>query len=365
MKAYRIIFAGVLLLALVIPLSAEQEIRGRSSAYMRSADLYVTQNLLEKAEENYLKVLKRYPDYIPALRGLMKIYYQWGTDAKEDPKEGIAHYMKADEYGSGLIKAMENPENHPIDGEELAEHKEWVDDAEKTRQSIRARIYNAGLEAYKAGNVEDAEWILNQLIELDPEYENAYTLISKVYEEQGDPDKAISMLKKAAEKQPSNASLRRVIATMYYEKQDFQNTILWYNKAVEADPQDSRTYFNMAVVYNEMQDVDGAIGALEKVLEIEPDDFEALQNLIELYREKGDNEKSLFYLRALVDKQEGNPEYAEDYRTNLEIFCHRLYAASKFDTLKVYAEKLVQLDPENETNKKMLEHAKSMSGNKK
>lgn len=374
-------YRGIMLALLLVTgmtLFAQYEVPGRVKADMRSADLYFKQGIFDKAYINYQKALTKFPELIPALSGVMEIsftrateqdlvYSGEGTDASPkvvtglgNPVEAVKLYLECGGYAKQLLAALEKPEYKATDEEELTDQTSKKDRASKILLSIRARIYNNANEHYKQRKVDEALVTIEQLIQWEPGYDLPYTLLAKIYDEKGQKDKAIESYIKAAEAQPSNDSMRRAIATMYYEMKNYTEAINWYEKALVANPKDIQSLFNIAVIYsNDIKDNEKAFEAWKKVYAMEPENQEALSVLSNLSKERNDMEGSREYLRKLIAIQKNDPEKAEDYKANFEIYCYMLYKSDLFQEAMDNGKEFLALYPDHKEMKDFIKVCES------
>ncbi|WP_313113539.1 tetratricopeptide repeat protein [Aequorivita sediminis] len=100
-----------------------------------------------------------------------------------------------------------------------------------------------------------------------------------IYLEQGDNDKAISVMKAAREENPDDIYLMRAEADMSYKMGDISRYNKIMNQIAATDPDNPEIYFNMGVASAELGDTDKALEHYNRALELKPDYEAALINV--------------------------------------------------------------------------------------
>ncbi|NGX83975.1 tetratricopeptide repeat protein [Aequorivita sp. KMM 9714] len=100
-----------------------------------------------------------------------------------------------------------------------------------------------------------------------------------IYLEQGDNDKAISVMKAAREENPDDIYLMRAEADMSYKMGDITRYNKIMNQIAATDPDNPEIYFNMGVASAELGDTDKALEHYNRALELKPDYEAALINI--------------------------------------------------------------------------------------
>ena len=100
-----------------------------------------------------------------------------------------------------------------------------------------------------------------------------------IYLEQGDNDKATSVMKAAREENPDDIYLMRAEADMSYKMGDITRYNQIMNQIAATDPDNPEIYFNMGVASAELGDTDKALEHYNRALELKPDYEAALINI--------------------------------------------------------------------------------------
>ncbi len=228
-----------------------------------------------------------------------------------------------------------------------------------------AVIFNAGMTAQKADQLDKAAKYYKQSIEYNYGGAKTYANLSKVLTDSGnkeegvkylhkgfelypndswmlvelinhymlggEPQKAADYLDKAIELDPTNASFYRAKGTLYEKTEEFTKAEEMYTKALSMDPNDFTSQYNLGLlklnaaiqkhkVANEIMDAkkyneaikavyteyEAVIPYFEKVLEMQPDEKNSMITLKELYfKLRNENEVYLEKYNKIKDKLDG------------------------------------------------------------
>lgn len=83
---------------------------------------------------------------------------------------------------------------------------------------------------------QEAEDVLNELIKIKPDTQNAYNSLGVLYRKKNENEKALLFYKKALKIQPDGAHVYYNIGKLYLHLKDFQNAKLHIKKALELNP---------------------------------------------------------------------------------------------------------------------------------
>ena len=194
----------------------------------RHAEANETTNGLEDAARAYQRALEADPDMVQAYIRLGYVLY-----ALNRSDEGI-QVLK-----TGLLR-------HP-DNQELRHY--------------------LGLNLYQAGNVDEAEAILQDVtVNSSDQMPEAYFVLGKIHLERGDTTRAAE----------------------------------YFEKYTDAAPNDKRSWQALSSAYIQLRNIDASEQALNHLLELSPEDPIALINMGHIQYEKGQPDEAIqYYERAL------------------------------------------------------------------
>ena len=131
--------------------------------------------------------------------------------------------------------------------------------------------YNAGVDAYQAGDLDTAFAKAQEAIRLGPEKANAYNLGATIALKRKDWDNAIALGEKSLALEPDNSPLVGMLVQAYRAKGDKAKAAEYEKKYIAANPEQPEVLFNQAVDLYNKSDFKGAEPMLLKVVEGKPD----------------------------------------------------------------------------------------------
>jgi tetratricopeptide (TPR) repeat protein len=232
-----------------------------------------------------------------------------------DPTLRGAHFFLANSYDN-LYKPSRagEPENDAY----MQKAIEWYKKAAEKEPEplLRQRAMQYLVAAYgpeKLNNPAEAEPIVKQMIEMDPnEYLN-YVELSKIYENAGRYDEAEAQLLKAKEVKPQQAEVYAALSAFYNRQGEFDKTVDALNMAADLQPENPQGYQLVAVFYWEKAFKDKRLTAAQqgeyiaegleatnKALKLNPEYVDALTYKNILLRMQANLEKDVKKREALI-----------------------------------------------------------------
>lgn len=136
----------------------------------------------------------------------------------------------------------------------------------------------------------------------------AYLHLGNDLANQGDPDGAAAMYRKALEINPNYQEAYNNLGNAYAKKGNLEEAIEMYRLVLEIDPRHQEAYNNLGAAYLQTGQVDLAMEMLQQAIQINPHYAKAYYNLGNAYVLKGDMAEAIrMYQKAL----EISPAYAK------------------------------------------------------
>ena len=303
-----------------------------NSPYLNAglAELYAKTGRIKDAVEEAQDIIKRDPNNLDARKLLGRIYLrslgdlQSGAQSEEILKRAIEQYEQ--------IARLEpnDPDNHILLG----------------------RLYRV------ANNLPKAESEFKTAIKLEPGSEEAVSLLAILYDDEGTPAKAVSVLE-AVPESDRTSKLYAALGFSYEQQKEYPKAVKAYRAAVdqdkdnleamrglaqnllndnqpdaaleqykqivEGDPHDAQSYLRMAEIYRKNGQFDKAIEALKKAESEVQDSLDVPYNMAVIYQAQGKYDDAARTLESLIkktDKPDG--KYSDGERNNRSIFFERL-----------------------------------------
>jgi len=335
------IFAAIVITLSLFAIEDTQDLGPRGAKNLRSANMYLSQKIYDKAEPLYKEVIEENPLNVEAIENLGGIYYQIKKD-----------YVKANKYYSAALAAVDSiyAKYEKMQQEDKGDAKKFYKknikkyDLEEKKETLAKLknncwlyIYKQALNYYKQQDYDTAINKYKALYNETPDSANVVQMIANSYLQTEDNEKALKWLVKAAELKGTDAALASQIANLYFNQQNFEEAAQWYKKAATDDPENPNHYYNMAICYTNEQKEEKAYEAYMKVIEIEPDNLDAIlmANNLAIRLDKSDA-----YIELLKKAAELAPKNIDV----LSILSYKLYQKEDYEGVLTYAKKWYDAD---------------------
>lgn len=133
-------------------------------------------------------------------------------------------------------------------------------------------LYNYGICLNEIRDFIGAAQLLEKLVLLDPEYENAKVALGFSYINLNKNDDAIQILEDARKTDPDNILLLRNLGTIYAKTENFDKALEIFNHAETREPTSCEVLYAIALVYNSQKKYSDASRYLSKIIELDTDD---------------------------------------------------------------------------------------------
>jgi Tfp pilus assembly protein PilF len=203
-----------------------------------------------------------------------------------------------------------------------------VDPADKRVAALRWNDYGIGL--LLQGDLRGAERAFTRVTEIDGSYADGFVNVARVRVQEGDPDGAQEMLRKALALAPDLAKAHYFYGLTLKTQGLYDEALASFRRAASSYPRDRVVRNQIGRVHFLKREFPRAVAELSKTLEIDPEDLEAHYNLMLAYQGLGDPEKAevhrKLYLRFKAD--ESSQFITGDYR--------RLHPADNNERLSIH-----------------------------
>jgi tetratricopeptide (TPR) repeat protein len=301
-KAWGQVVVIVALTTLVIPFGACQQLAGlKARKAFKEANAFYQQGDYRRAAEKYEETLREGGPELEAV--LTPAYFFLGNSYDNMYRPSRKGEADNDAF---LTKAIEN-------------YKKSAE-IEKENPVIRQRALEYLIAAYGPDKLNDpnlAEPVVQKMIELDPQDPNNYFVLSKIYEDAGDYERAEATLLKARDTRPNDASVYTTLAAYYNRQGEFEKTIAALEQRAAKEPQNPEAHYTIASYYwdkayrdfklkdpEKKEMVQKGIAEVDKALQIKNDYLEAVVYKGLLLRLQANLEKEPAKQQALLKEAE-------------------------------------------------------------
>jgi protein O-GlcNAc transferase len=193
-------------------------------------------------------------------------------------------------------------------------------------------------EHHLAGNVEQAEDLYREILNIQPDNADVYNDLGNLLQEKETLNEAIICYRKAIELNPHFAGAYYNLGETLQDKGQFDEAIDCYMKVIELYPDFVGSYYNLGVILQEKKELDEALSYYEKALQFDPNYADTFNNIGIILRDKGKLDESIAYYNKAIEL---NPNFAKAY-FNL---AYVLQEKGKLNESIAYYEKAIHLDP--------------------
>ena len=181
-----------------------------------------------------------------------------------------------------------------------------------------ARLLFQALAHANAGQDDKALAALNQSLQVDPNYAQAYHDRGNVFRGMGDMDRACRDYHRSAELNPKLASSLLNRGNCHLEKGEFDQALADFNRALQINPNYTMVLNSRAVAYEKKGDFDQALADYRRALEINPRYGTAWFNLADALDKLGRHQEALeAYKKFLQHAQPDQQRYVERARQRI------------------------------------------------
>jgi tetratricopeptide (TPR) repeat protein len=300
-----------------------------SSDYLNAglAELYAKTGRIRDAVLEAQDILKRDGNNLEARRLLGRIYLRSLGDMQSNNQSQEVLKLAIEQYEQIVKLDPKSVEDHLLLG----------------------RLYRINNELLKAENE------FKTAVSLQPQSEEAVTMLAYLYNEEGDTSRALQALN-AIPDQQRTAKVYSTLGYTYEQSKDYAKAVDAYRHAVEedkdnldyvrglaqnllndgqsdaaleqykviadSDPSDAQTYMKMAEIYRRNGKYDQAQEALKKASSIVPDSLELQYNIAVIDESQGKYDDAIQILTSLLQKTDHGDEPAD--KNNRAVFLERL-----------------------------------------
>lgn len=160
-------------------------------------------------------------------------------------------------------------------------------------------------EHYSINSYKKALQYLEEALQLKPNYDQAWSLKSRIYESLGEPEEALECAKKATEYNVGDPELWLALGNTLSKMIRTEEEIQCYDRAISLNKKFTEAWNNKGIALHSLGKYEEAIGCYDRVLELDSSNIQALNNKGAALRKLGKEKEALkLYDRALEFDQD-------------------------------------------------------------
>lgn len=308
-------------------------------------------SILETAATLFRKALALDEDYALALAGLcetdLNLYsLTKSTDRVGDAEASCAAALAKDDGLSAVHGAL--GELYRQTGNPQAAEVQFRTALNTDPRSVEA-LEGLANTLIDLNQLDDAQLIMERMIELQPGYWRGYTVMGNFLYRQGRDEEAIPYFRRVTDLTPDNALGWNSLGAAQYMVGNLEGAATAWRRALDIAPS-QHMYGNLGTMYYYLARFDQAEEMQKKAVEQAPDDFRIWGRLAAVYRQQAgkETEAQAAYTRA-IELGEGvlevNPENADALK-NVSLFYAQTGNAREALELTEHSLSLTPKDPD-------------------
>jgi tetratricopeptide (TPR) repeat protein len=205
-----------------------------------------------------------------------------------------------------------------LEGEELEAQAVWLSAlAQETSKEIDASLAEllkvlsaAAIQHIQSGNVQLAERICWQILELDSNRAEAHYYLGTAIAQRGDLDEAVAYWQRAIELKPDFADAYQNQGCVLQKQEKFAEAIPCYLKVLEIKPDWTETHYNLGICFSQQDKLDEAIACFQKAIQLKPDYTQAYGDWGHALLEQGNLDEAITCFQKAIQLK---PAFAQAY----------------------------------------------------
>lgn len=196
-----------------------------------------------------------------------------------------------------------------------------------------------GLKFHQIGDIQQAQQIYRQILEVDPRCAEALHLLGLLLHQIGQRDQALEHVKQALAVDGSNALFYSSLALIYRDLGRLPEAVVSYRQALAIQPEDAESYYNLGVTLTHLNKFEEAADAFQHSLNVTPTFADGHYNLGVVLEKLGDDVGAMATFERTVTLR---PDYIAAYN-NLGNLLRR---QDRLDEALICYNQAIQLQPD-------------------
>lgn len=205
-----------------------------------------------------------------------------------------------------------------LQGEELEAQSVWLlaitqatpENVELWMTQLVGVLEAEALRHLPAGNLQQAERIYWQILELNTDNIQAYYNLGTALLLQEKLDEAVACLQRAIEIEPDFAEAYQNLGYVFQRQENVEEAICCYSKALKINPDWSDTHYQLGKCFTKQGKLDEAIACFKTVIQIKPDYTQAYCSWGDALLEQGKLPEAIACFKKTILI---NPKFAQAY----------------------------------------------------
>lgn len=207
-------------------------------------------------------------------------------------------------------------------------------------------------EAADSGDIENALKLYDEIVKISPDNTPALLGMGDCYVKLQRADNAEACFDKVCSMEPGNSRGWLGAGLLALHRNDSKRADICFHKCLENDPDNDKAYCGLGMLRMSRKDLDGAAEYFCKALNVNPENLPACKFLLELSYKREEFQDIEYYLSLFVELHPGN--------LNMRFALAGVqYKLGKLEVAFKSLNHILDLDPEHEAAREMLESVRS------
>ncbi len=265
------------------------DIRYISYAYKTIGDYRSAIRIIEEYEKSHPPLVEL--TYLKA-----EYFYKYGRS--NESVNLLKNLLKTDKSNSKymlLLEQIYKSKKNYFEALKLV-HIMYMEDSLNIFLNYKMAYYNTKLKQY-----DTAIFFLNNTLELDSTYVDAWRWKGKIYSAYMKHDSALFFINKALGYEPRNLKIIEERANINYRKGHYFRAQNDYQQLVDAKQSDLNIRYKIGVCYFQMRQPQKALDVLSELYQIDSTNYLYAEYLGATFQKLGDSKKASYYLNKSIE----------------------------------------------------------------
>ena len=254
---------------------------------------------------------------------------------------------KAEGRGTGRTSSGGNLQRQPLQKAEETFQGTSVQKSEVARnreqRGVGAIVFSEEIKLaqdyYHKGEFDAAIACLQSVLQIQPDYLEAWNLLGNIYRQQDKLLLAIEAYQQLVKLQPSNVAALNNLGVLYLQQQESDRAIATFKRVIELAPDYAEAYSNLGQLYGKLKNLEQAQTYLEQATTLKPNFATAHSNLGSVYK----NQDNLSAAIASYQQAAAIEPSADIYSNLASVYKDR----GNLDETINYYQKCLEIEPDH------------------
>lgn len=166
-------------------------------------------------------------------------------------------------------------------------------------------LYEQATTHYKAGNLEKARQICDDILNSGPHAES-YNLQAHIAHQKGEHEKSISFMHKVLQLEKTSPIYNNNLGNILFEQGKYYSATEFFRKAIRYKPDFTEAHFNLGLAEIRSGRYQEALPSFQKAIQLNPDICDAYTNIGNIYMKLDKKEEAVSFYRKALGLRPGN-----------------------------------------------------------